>query len=972
MSEELGQALLYLRTDDRGLTAGIKAAHAKSDQLGVAFDTTSDKATKMGGAMRGAGAEAGAAGAKTGEYSREVAKLKAMLDPAWGSLQKFRQEAIVARQALDAGAISHKQYVEALRQSATQAGVFTTAGAKVTQMSGAQRAGVNQLMMQVNDMGTMYSLGARPMQIFTSQMGQVLQAVQLASGGTSRFAAIMGSPWTMAMGTAAIVLLPLIANLFESGDAAEDSGKKNLSLSDALKKVETSTGGAMRALKDYNAERDRDRKNTEAMIKLNLADAEAKLKSALATRKLLEAELARREDAARQFQLANPESVGADLGASMTRSQLEENKANIEVLEQTIRNLRIDDATRDAKAAVDPIVAINNRYDEMAEAAKRAAAGNDALAKSLKATLTQIERQRKAALDAANAQKRADRNSQSNVGDATRFISPVSGGVIRGRFGENRGNRNHAGIDIAVPVGTQVKAPADGVVIEAGTVPGYGNVVYIDHGRGTISRLAHLSKIGVSKGDVVSQGNVIGLSGGARGAPGSGNSRGPHLHQEVRVNGRPVDPRGGSFQTDPASAQDKADRIAEQAARAAEEEARRTERFNRDLASLQDAALDLQAQLADTADERYRLEVEGLDVALAEHRRRIDANSDYSEAQKAELRAALAVKESLERELLDRRRREELARQSLEIAQAMNANEATLLQKQLQLADTREDRRAIDQQLLDLEYEARKRALEFRIKDPKNDPADQWAAFDELSKLEQNRSLDQRRLDREYESPIERWRRELIGYGDNLNDELEKVAVGALDSIADRLANIAFNARNAMDAIVGIFKQIGVELVALFIKQQLILPLLNMLGIGGGGGGGGFFGSLFGAGLSLLGGGGGKSGNGASAAKAAGKFAGFFAEGGLIPNGSFGIVGEAGPELAFGTGGGLGVLPNSALRAMGQGNAGDTYFDLRGAVMTEDLLRQMNAMSQAHARGAVAEYNRGIGGHVQENLARRG
>ena len=82
----------------------------------------------------------------------------------------------------------------------------------------------------------------------------------------------------------------------------------------------------------------------------------------------------------------------------------------------------------------------------------------------------------------------------------------------------------------------------NGVVIQAGNVPGYGNVVYIDHGAGTISRLAHLSKIGVTKGQTVQRGEEIGLSGGARGAPGSGRSSGPHLHYEVRVDGKPVNP----------------------------------------------------------------------------------------------------------------------------------------------------------------------------------------------------------------------------------------------------------------------------------------------------------------------------------------------------------------------------------------------------------------------------------------------
>ena len=80
MSETLGEAILVLRTDDRGLDAGIENARGKSERLGGTLDNTSGKAVQFGKSLGDAGKEAGAAGAKTGEYSREVAKLKAERD----------------------------------------------------------------------------------------------------------------------------------------------------------------------------------------------------------------------------------------------------------------------------------------------------------------------------------------------------------------------------------------------------------------------------------------------------------------------------------------------------------------------------------------------------------------------------------------------------------------------------------------------------------------------------------------------------------------------------------------------------------------------------------------------------------------------------------------------------------------------------------------------------------------------------
>lgn len=101
--------------------------------------------------------------------------------------------------------------------------------------------------------------------------------------------------------------------------------------------------------------------------------------------------------------------------------------------------------------------------------------------------------------------------------------------------------RFHNGIDIGAPEGEPVRAAADGIVVFAGWLGGYGNTVIINHTTnrervGTETLYAHLSKINVPKGQRVSQGQVIGLNGN------TGFSRGPHLHFEVRENDQPRDP----------------------------------------------------------------------------------------------------------------------------------------------------------------------------------------------------------------------------------------------------------------------------------------------------------------------------------------------------------------------------------------------------------------------------------------------
>lgn len=97
--------------------------------------------------------------------------------------------------------------------------------------------------------------------------------------------------------------------------------------------------------------------------------------------------------------------------------------------------------------------------------------------------------------------------------------------------------RAHQGLDVTAPMGTPIEAPAKGIVIQAGWESGYGNTVTIDHGYGIVTRFAHASRILARVGKRVERGERIALVGN------TGLSTGPHLHYEVHVNGRPVDPR---------------------------------------------------------------------------------------------------------------------------------------------------------------------------------------------------------------------------------------------------------------------------------------------------------------------------------------------------------------------------------------------------------------------------------------------
>ena len=124
---------------------------------------------------------------------------------------------------------------------------------------------------------------------------------------------------------------------------------------------------------------------------------------------------------------------------------------------------------------------------------------------------------------------------------ATPSIMPTSG-FLTSKFSYIRyhpilhENRPHEGIDITAAYGTQIIAPAAGRVMKVGWENGYGLMVVLDHGYGLETKYAHMSRTAVSVGQSVKRGDRLGWVGS------TGLSTGPHLHYEVLVDGRPVDP----------------------------------------------------------------------------------------------------------------------------------------------------------------------------------------------------------------------------------------------------------------------------------------------------------------------------------------------------------------------------------------------------------------------------------------------
>lgn len=157
-------------------------------------------------------------------------------------------------------------------------------------------------------------------------------------------------------------------------------------------------------------------------------------------------------------------------------------------------------------------------------------------------------------LDLQMTQEEVDEAESGTVQDRIRALAATMNpanlptmwahlGKINNEFGFRRnpfGGRSyefHAGMDIDGERGDSVMSPANGTVIKAGWQGGYGNMIEIDHGNGLTTRYGHLAKIEVTVGDPVTRGQLIGLVGS------TGRSTGPHLHYELRLDDKSINPR---------------------------------------------------------------------------------------------------------------------------------------------------------------------------------------------------------------------------------------------------------------------------------------------------------------------------------------------------------------------------------------------------------------------------------------------
>lgn len=394
--------------------------------LSAASSSTSSTIAALGASM----SQAGAAEEQLGQETKQVVASQSALEAATRRVlqavdgeaaEVARLNALMedAKLAIDKGTISQEQFtrVQAL---------MVAGGSRVTRSVGEQKAGMFQFGQNLQDVGVQMSMGTDLMRIMAMQGGQLATAIDMmgVGGAGGRAAAFFAGPWGAIILTATAILGPMVAKLWEAGDAQDAAKDKGLSLVDALSKQKFGTEAATKAIRDYNDAQEKARQTGELAERQALRVAEKRLHEALNTRRATQETLAKAKAdaiAAMGPTIGDPEGgVGVAATAATARAAeiqklMDDGQKQIAELEAAARNLTIKIGVRAGEAAADPIKAINRTFDLERQRAEEAAGNNNKLAASIDKTVEAIERRRAAALKEEQDRQAKERQKPRQV-----------------------------------------------------------------------------------------------------------------------------------------------------------------------------------------------------------------------------------------------------------------------------------------------------------------------------------------------------------------------------------------------------------------------------------------------------------------------------------------------------------------------------------------------------------------------------
>lgn len=800
----------YQDTFRRIADSARAAANAPSDQ--VAAQILDANATR----------EAAAAATAKAQSLRVLAEAAGRADQATGgNSAATRAYAVAAATA----AVNAEQEANALREQLAvlqaverELGVNTTAHRKQVAVSGEARAGYQQLSFQLGDVATQYAAGTSASLIFAQQSGQVIQAISLITGQTKGFLGFLGGPWGIALSSALVLLTPWVAKLLEGNDALGDAIEK---LKKDAQEAETSRQahaaysstleGQIDAQRRLNEELERGLKSQRQINREKLQTGLDNQAKAIQELTKAESQLAAARTAAAKARedRNNPAykdprlsaAVEARVEAADARAKTAEARVAAATAERDraargVRAANITIAADEARAAADPLEAINNRYNDMADAAKAAALDNDKLAKSIRGTLDSIEKQRAAAVKAEQDKQAAQKRTETDARNG-RFTPTDIGGLLTAKYG---------GTITSTTGGRHVK----------GSYHYRGQAVdFVPRGGvGSVSKAeirAYLQSEGVDLKELLGPGD---------------KDHDDHFHVAFGKT------RRGS------------DAIARSTESAEDRQTRNDDAYASLLSRVKDQQLRVeQSHLVSiseiAANDRLQVDLAREDINRAAEKG--VALEQWTQAQADAVKLVAAQNAEAEKANITAREQVALRQQSLDAEIAQLDGQADLLRLQDQLAGTAKERRRIGLQLLEIEAKQARAAIQRQLVGEK-DPARRAQLEADYQQQAESEPYRREILERQNASPIERYKQQLADF--DVDDELETAEVRFFENLNDEMAESATRFLKLKGVAGEFFNQLIADVIRLQVRQALF------------GGGGGILGKLLNLGGKLGGNGG--------------------------------------------------------------------------------------------------------------------
>ncbi|WP_242149624.1 D-alanyl-D-alanine carboxypeptidase family protein [Sphingomonas sp. BAUL-RG-20F-R05-02] len=754
--------------------------------------------------------------------------LRSELDPMYAAQKRFDDELNRADALLRAGTIHQREYDAAVSQAranlyahAQAVAGSTGATTRLTSSQGALRAAMTGVSYQVQDTFTQISMGANILNVVAIQGGQLAGQFANIEGKAGNFARFMIGPYGLAITAALLITGPLVSKIFDLGselDKAVDKQKKDAEATDIARRAKllfsTSLDGVTAALRDQDeALRKTAENERSAAERANIA-AKSKRDEALAIRQATAARLADAVSQAQAFQRAalaeqqHGKGDGATFAAQIAdarvnglQDQLAKANEQVTKAERELNVSRVDLAAEQAATAIDPVKAVTKLYDDRIKALKdqqreEARLGAVVGAQS-KQRLQELEAQKKAAIDAAQAKVAAAKRTASgsgnnqlgreiSVSEARAIVASIGGTVTSGL-------RTHA--DQERIYADKLAGRHAGPVAVPGTSDHErGQAVDIAYGPGiTIAKIREaFAKQGVALRQILDE---------------------PAQHVFHVAFGK----KGAS--------QESVDK---------KEEAARVKKINDDLAYNQEEKI-AQKRLTE-ATRHSALTEEQRDQAIRDdindqadaENRRIAGELDEGKISKAQADHLKALNEGTRTQQLANAKADAGFRKLSETFEAQQddlQSRLAMLRISEDMAVTEADRRKVSREILDIEQELRRKALE-RERDTSQDPAVVQRAKTSLAKLPALDKAEDQQLDKRNAGPLDQYKDRLKQNVGDINESLQRVAANGLGRFEDAASSAIGSAVTNFLHLKGVVGEVASSVIsdlARIAAEKLIL-----------------------------------------------------------------------------------------------------------------------------------------------------